>query len=159
MTTDVRTLTLRERLALFPPFLCFNLTRVRLPSLTKDELRKRLWNRKSKRKRKQLKDRGITLRRRCQYRRITVDEVAARFTKETRWYVAHLVYKLTWKDVQVGDALTFLDACGIDILHIKEVRRDLRNGLQNGHAIDHLSQTEKDHFKKLVRKWKKTCAA
>lgn len=154
-----RTITLRERLAMFPPFLCFALTRVKMPPMTREERNAKFCVRKNRRLRQMLKSDGVELPRRKSHRRMTVEELAEVFPKEVRWYVPRLVRKVDWKDVQIGDALTFMDACGLDILAIKRVRYELSKGNKNGRAICHLTDAQKRDFAKLAKAWKKLCLA
>jgi hypothetical protein len=155
MTSDLRTLNLRERLRLFPPFLCFALTKVRIPNLTDDEKRGKYWNRENRELRRQMKLNGIELPRRQTHRRMTVAEMADQFPKELRWYVPELLRKTSWDTVRLDDLMRLLDICEIDILHVRNVHINLKKSVKHGNALWHLTVPQKREFAKCAAEWKK----
>jgi hypothetical protein len=157
MSKDLRTLTLGERLRLFPPFLCFALTRVKLPPHSLEEKRGKYWNRENRELRRKLRENGIPIERRKTHRRMTVDEVKEKFPQHVRWYVPQLVRRVNWDEVQIRDALHFMAVCGIDIVHAREVRIRLRGWAGTNTALNHLDDRQKREFAKLVIEWKKIC--
>jgi len=151
--SDFRTLTLKERLDRFPPFLCLALARVRMPAMTAAELKARHWNNKARLQKWALKRKGIEIPRRSMWRRITLDELSERahIDRET---VGKLAGQTDWSKFSVFTMLRFISACGIDLCHVKNQHLQIKSGAQKNKAFGHLNKVQMEQFLALAKEWK-----
>lgn len=106
---------------MFPPFLCWCLARVRQP-MTQEQL-KEYWRKRPRALlRKQNQRRQLTGQRRPKktfYRQMTQHEVAT--ASGLSFATVHRICARTnWNDVRVEDALAFMNACGVNVMHLRK---------------------------------------
>jgi hypothetical protein len=151
---DFRTLTLRQRLDEFPPFLCLALSRVKTEKLTKEQIKSR-FSGAARRKRDNLRRAGRPKERKQLYRRMTLEEVIEK-SGVPGWYVREKLARLTsWNTVQIDDALRFMDACGIDLTHIARNHSFIRRNAIKNKAFWHLTSQQKAELAERLKEWKR----
>jgi hypothetical protein len=158
MPKTFQQLTLRERLAQFPPWLILALCHVRNPRQTKEECNRRLWNKKTRRERRQLKQEGHVLPRRPMSRRPTFQEIAAK-VPGLKWYtVRWIVQHLTWDNLTVAQMLAFTEACGFSLTkstNAKIMKQNLANQFKQGQPFQHLTETQRRELGRKMERWRK----
>ena len=153
-------LTLRERLAAYPPWLVLALSHVRTERQTREECQRRLWSAVAKKKRWELKQSGQVPPRKPTWRRLTYQEIAERGArhglkhKTVRWIVRHL----TWDNLTVAHMLAFTEACGLSLTsatHIKLLKFRMAYQLKQGRPFLHLTTSQRRELEKMLARWKK----
>ncbi len=135
-------LTLRERLDRFPPFIVYNLSRIRTAALSPEEKSQR-WSRAARKERRR---RNRKLPRKPLYRRMTQEEVVAR-SGLSSYTVDHLTGETTWQHQSIFTMLHFMEACGFDLLHLNQTWRRF----SNSKAFSHLTKLESVEFAKRLK--------
>jgi hypothetical protein len=134
---NLKSETLRSKLALFPPFIVLSLAKTRVPRQTSEEL-SRKFSHKNRLKRKRMLWRGKDLPRKLPTRRMSRDEIAAKSGLNAR-KVARIGERLTWDDVSVSDMLAFSEACNVDFLRLAKIKYLINSEARRGHHFRHLS--------------------
>lgn len=144
--------TLQSRLKQLPPFLCFALSRTHTKPLSDEEILRRFkWKNRKVRRRKAIE--GVKLPRKRMTRRMLRDEVARKSGLHPR-KIGRICFELSWDEIYVGDMLAFIEACGIDLLRMRQVRYCLRHGCQNkGRAFSHLTASQFQKFNALCKQF------
>ena len=145
--------TLRDRLENWPPFLVLALSRVRTKPLTKEQKRARLWNRKSREKRRKLARNGVVLPRKPLWRRLRLSEIEFNTTL-SKELIRNLASRATWDGIRIENCLLFMDACGFDLLRIGRKTQLMKRQLRNHKAFAHLTTQQMQRFARAVERWK-----